>query len=209
MLVDVGAVTTNGDLGIDADGRCTLNGQRITPDTAARLGLSGPVTTMLIDHRGLPLSVGRTSRYATPAQRLALLVRDGGGCRWPGCPGHHVDAHHIIEWDNGGLTDLINLLLLCPFHHHLIHKTGITIDLDPTTADVEFRRPDGTPVTARTADPDDAPARPAVPDDALAPGEAGTHLELDDIIENLAHRHDHAEADRAEPDQDEPGERAA
>ncbi len=195
MLVDVGVVTSQGDLGIDSEGRCTLNGQRITPDTAARLGLSGPLTTMLIDHRGLPLSVGRTSRYATPAQRLALLVRDGGGCRFPGCPSHHVDAHHIIEWDDGGLTDLLNLLLLCPFHHHLVHATGITITLDPDTAHAEFRRSDGSPVTTRTIDPDDAPPRPDVADDALAPGEAGTRLELDDIIENMAHRDDHGDAE--------------
>lgn len=56
MLVDVGAVTANGDLGIDRDGRCTLNGQRITPDTAddalppgeagSRLDLDDMILTM-------------------------------------------------------------------------------------------------------------------------------------------------------------------
>jgi len=194
MLVDVGAVTEQGDLGIDEEGRCSLNGQRITPDTARRLGLSGPVTSMLIDHRGLPLSVGRTSRHATPAQRLALLIRDKGACRFPGCNSQFVDAHHIIDWDSGGLTDLVNLLLLCPFHHHLVHRSGTTIDLDPDTAEVEFRRTDGTLVAARTVDPEDAPPRVEVAGDALTPGEAGTRLPLDDIIENMADRDDRVNA---------------
>ena len=203
MVVDVGEVTEHGELGIDGDGRCTLNGQRITPDTARRIGLSGPVTTILTDHHGLPLSVGRTSRYATTAQRLALMVRDGNGCRWPGCPSQYIDAHHIIEWDDGGLTDLLNLLQLCSFHHHKVHTDHITITLDPTTAHVEFRRPDGTLVTTRTADPADAPPHIDVADDTVAPGEAGTHLELHDITENLAHRDDNADTD------DEADDRAA
>lgn len=87
-----------------------------------------------------------------------------------------------------------NLLLLCPFHHHLVHRSGTTIDLDPDTAEVEFRRTDGTLVAARTVDPEDAPPRVEVAGDALTPGEAGTRLPLDDIIENMADRDDRVNA---------------
>ncbi len=174
MLVDVGELTATGELGIDPDGRCTLGGRRISPETARRLGCSASMTTVLIDHRGLPLSVGRRSRYPTPAQRLALHLRDGGQCRYPGCSSRHVDAHHIIDWDPDGLTDLDNLVLLCTYHHHLIHRLGFGITLDPTTNTVEVRRTDGTVVTHRIPDLDDAPDRSDVVDDTLQPGEAGT-----------------------------------
>jgi hypothetical protein len=92
-------------------------------------------------------------------------------------------AHHIIEGDDGGLTDLVNLLLLCRYHHRRVHQGGYLIDLD-----AEIRRPDGTVVTARDVDPDDAPPRPDVADDTLSPGEAGVRLELDDIVEGLCWR---------------------
>jgi hypothetical protein len=43
-----------------------------------------------------PLEVGRTSRVVTPAQRAALVVRDGG-CAFPGCdrPPAWCEAHHL------------------------------------------------------------------------------------------------------------------
>jgi hypothetical protein len=149
------------------------------------------MTTVLIDHRGLPLSIGRRSHTPTPAQRLALHLRDGGQCRYPGCSSRHVDAHHIIEWDPDGPTDLPNLVLLCSYHHHLFHRLGLDITLDPATNTVEVHRPDGTPITNRTPDPADAPGRPNIADDAQQPGEAGTPLDLPDIIGNLAWLDDH------------------
>lgn len=85
------------------------------------------------------LDLGRTTRFANRAQRRALAARDGG-CAFPGCGRPHqlAQAHHIIWWERGGLTDLDNLVLLCPFHHVLIH-TGLfsveTIDHQPV-----FRR---------------------------------------------------------------------
>jgi len=50
----------------------------------------------------------------SPAQRKALIVRDGG-CIFPGCdrPASWCDAHHIIHWLDSGPTDLWNLCLLC------------------------------------------------------------------------------------------------
>ncbi len=159
MLVDVGELTATGELGIDPDGRCTLGGHRITPEAVRHLGASASMTTVLIDHRGLPLSVGRRSRLPTPAQRLALHIRDHGQCRYPGCTSRHVDAHHIIEWDPDGLTDLDNMALFCTYHHHLIHRLGFDVTLDPSTDTLEVRRPDGTLITHRT----NYPAKPVPP----------------------------------------------
>jgi len=74
------------------------------------------------------LWLGRSERYATKAQYLALLARDGE-CRWPGChiPGAWCDADHLIAWEDGGLTDLDNLELLCRHHHTMKHAPGVRI----------------------------------------------------------------------------------
>ncbi|MFI7119845.1 DUF222 domain-containing protein [Amycolatopsis sp. NPDC049868] len=71
---------------------------------------------------GEPLDLGRLRRFVTPGQRRALNVRDGG-CAFPGChrKPKNCHAHHIEHWADGGPTDLRNLVLLCSFHHRLIH----------------------------------------------------------------------------------------
>ncbi|MEB4614609.1 HNH endonuclease signature motif containing protein, partial [Leucobacter sp. M11] len=68
------------------------------------------------------LAQGRTHRLFTKRQVLALRARDGG-CRWPGCRTAPKDceAHHIVPWSQGGATDLDNGVLLCRFHHSLVH----------------------------------------------------------------------------------------
>ena len=86
---------------------------------------------------GAIMNFGRSRRLASPLQKLALALRDGGTCVKPGCeaPWTRCDADHIVEWDDGGLTDLVNLRLLdgdeCHKHRH---ETGIGIT----------RQPDGT-----------------------------------------------------------------
>ncbi|MGH3728619.1 MAG: HNH endonuclease signature motif containing protein [Micromonosporaceae bacterium] len=71
----------------------------------------------------IPLDVGRTIRLFTRAQRRALILRDRG-CAFPGCdrPAHWCEAHHIRHWVDGGATDLHNGVLLCGYHHRVIHK---------------------------------------------------------------------------------------
>ncbi len=79
--------------------------------------------------RWQPLAVGFARRYATSAQRTALVARDGGGCVHPGCtvPGWRCVAHHIRPWDQGGPTDLPNLVLLCRYHHRSVHRGRLRI----------------------------------------------------------------------------------
>ena len=52
------------------------------------------------------LYLGRASRFATTAQRLALFARDRG-CTAPGCtvPFIRTQAHHMPDWTDGGVTD--------------------------------------------------------------------------------------------------------
>ncbi|TXR58009.1 HNH endonuclease signature motif containing protein [Quadrisphaera setariae] len=64
------------------------------------------------------LALGRSVRCFTPPQRRALYARDGG-CVVPGCDAKlaWLEAHHVVEWQAGGPTDVDNGVLLCPRHH--------------------------------------------------------------------------------------------
>ncbi|MCB1028504.1 MAG: HNH endonuclease, partial [Microthrixaceae bacterium] len=79
------------------------------------------------------LQMGRAVRVATPAQRRALRLRDGG-CVFPGCdvPIGWTQVHHGIHWSDGGRSDLGNLCLLCTHHHEVSHRRGwdMVPDLD-------------------------------------------------------------------------------
>jgi Domain of unknown function (DUF222)/HNH endonuclease len=90
---------------------------------AAAIACNGYIQNVVTGAKGLPLYLGRRQRYFNRAQRRALGIRDGG-CRAPGCtaPVGWCDAHHILPWSEGGPTDISNGILLCPFHHHEVHR---------------------------------------------------------------------------------------
>jgi hypothetical protein len=100
-------------------------GAAISAATAQRLSCDGTTTEVTLDTFGRPLDVGREHRTFTPKQRIALAIRDGA-CRFGDCDKDPsmTEAHHIIPWAKGGRTDLANGILLCKFHHLLIHNNG-------------------------------------------------------------------------------------
>jgi hypothetical protein len=53
-----------------------------------------------------------------------------------------------VHWLHGGRTDLDNLVLICSFHHTLIHDRGFAMRRHGNGW--AFLRPDGTPVPATT-----------------------------------------------------------
>jgi Domain of unknown function (DUF222) len=71
------------------------------------------------------IDVGRATRVVSAPTRRALRVRDRG-CRWPGCDRqvNWSTPHHIVAWARGGPGNLPNLVLLCFFHHRLVHEGG-------------------------------------------------------------------------------------
>jgi hypothetical protein len=92
----------------------------------------------------LPLDIGKATDTIPPHLRRAVIVRDRI-CRFPGChqPAAACDIHHVIWRTRGGRTQLINLILLCRFHHLIaIHQWGWTITLHPD-ATVTAVSPDG------------------------------------------------------------------
>ena len=95
---------------------------------------------------GENLNIGRRSRTIPPAIRRALMVRDGGGCAFPGCSHtRFLHAHHIKHWLHGGETRLDNLVLICSFHHYLVHEGGWTISRGGDGRFL-FQTPDGSPL---------------------------------------------------------------
>ncbi|OBA88294.1 hypothetical protein A5662_25380 [Mycobacteriaceae bacterium 1482268.1] len=76
---------------------------------------------------GQPIGAGRTTRVINRRLRRALEHRHPT-CAVPGCGATRgLHAHHIRHWEDGGLTELANLVLLCPYHHRLHHRRVITI----------------------------------------------------------------------------------
>jgi hypothetical protein len=111
---------------------CLGFGGPITAATAELIACDSTLTTVLVDHSGAPLDVGRSERLFTPVIRKGLAVRDGG-CAHPGCgrPVSWCDAHHITPWEHGGTTSLDNGVLLCRLHHTAIHHGGWQVYLGP------------------------------------------------------------------------------
>src|SRR2546426_8455687 len=110
---EVGVQAAELELGIPISGK-----------TVERLACDCTMSRVLMAD-SVVVDVGRATRIISPATRRALQVRDRG-CRWPGCdrPVGWSTPHHIEFWSRGGSTDLDNLVLLCHFHHRLVHEGG-------------------------------------------------------------------------------------
>jgi hypothetical protein len=88
------------------------------------------------------LDFGHETRLVSENLFLALVARDQH-CRWPGCTirATWCDAHHIIEWADGGPTTDENCALLCHRHHQLSHQPGWKID--GTGSELRVHHPSG------------------------------------------------------------------
>lgn len=126
-------------------------GSPLTAEALRRLACDAGVARIIRDANGTPLDLGVTARAPSAAQRRALRARDRG-CTFPGCdrPPGWCHAHHIDHWADGGPTALENLTLLCSHHHHLVHEGGFHLARGPD-GDLQFTRPDETPIATRPA----------------------------------------------------------
>jgi uncharacterized protein DUF222/HNH endonuclease len=97
----------------------------ISTRTLERLACDCTISRVLLAD-SMVIDVGKATRVVSAPTRRALRVRDRG-CRWPGCD-RHVNwstPHHIIAWSTRrGPTNLPNLVLLCFYHHRLVHEGG-------------------------------------------------------------------------------------
>ncbi|WNG87768.1 HNH endonuclease signature motif containing protein [Mycobacterium sp. ITM-2016-00317] len=79
------------------------------------------------ERHGRPIGAGRSARTVNRRLRRALEHRDRT-CVVPGCGATRgLHAHHIVHWEDGGETELDNLVLVCPYHHRAHHRGIVTI----------------------------------------------------------------------------------
>lgn len=135
------------ETGWDAEALRRSHGQRTTVvvhlDVEQKIGALhlGPVLTdserqyltcdatceVWFERDGEVIGAGRSTRTISRRLRRALEHRHAT-CAVPGCGATRgLHAHHIKHWEDGGATDLDNLVLLCPYHHRMHHSGGITI----------------------------------------------------------------------------------
>jgi hypothetical protein len=143
-------------LGPDGEWDAFLDdGTRVSAEAFRRLSCDGGLVAALHGGGGETLDIGRRTRAIPPAIRRALWLRDRG-CRFPGCSNRRfVHGHHIRHWAHGGETSLENLVLLCSFHHGLVHEGGFRVCRD-SARELTFREPSGAVVVQA---PRAAPAR--------------------------------------------------
>lgn len=100
------------------------NGPVIGGTTLHRL-LCNARMQLVVEHPdGTVQGIGRLMREPAAWMMRQLRHRDGT-CRFQGCDARRfTQAHHVEWWSRGGQTGLENLVLVCAFHHRLVHEHG-------------------------------------------------------------------------------------
>ena len=127
--------------GLHAGGTCrTALGADLPVETVRRLACEAEILPVVLDGRSVPIDVGRSKRLATVHQRRALEAMHPT-CAIPDCEVifDHCNVHHIDYWENGGSTDLNNMVPLCSRHHHAAHEGGWKLKLNPETRELIIR----------------------------------------------------------------------
>ncbi|MCB9560639.1 MAG: HNH endonuclease [Kofleriaceae bacterium] len=91
--------------------------------------------------------------------RAAVVARDHGRCRVPGCrAARWVEVHHVRPRAQGGPHTMANLVSLCGGHHDAVHVGRLRITRS-ASGEVVFTHADGRPYGAppRTRDERDEP----------------------------------------------------
>jgi hypothetical protein len=105
----------------------------LSPTDISRVLCDASVSRIVLGPESIPLDVGRATYRPSKPLRRAVAIRDQH-CRFPGCdrrPGW-CEAHHVVPWPDGETT-LDNLVLLCDFHHHVVHRPGWHTTFDGIT----------------------------------------------------------------------------
>jgi len=149
---------------LDVDAHLSNATGHFLPDAIRQyITCDGLLTPMFVDN-GIPISVGR-SQYIVPDRTRRVVIHRDGGCGIPGCNvTHHLEVHHIIHWEDDGVTETWNLIALCPHHHRLHHqgRLGISGNAD-IPGGVVFTDGNGKQILASGARPKPPGAPPSPP----------------------------------------------
>jgi hypothetical protein len=101
----------------------------INTTTAQRVSCDADVTVVAVGGPDGAREIGRSRRFFTTAQRVAMIARVGDRCAVPYCdrPVLWSDAHHLRAWANGGPTVIDNGALPCAAHHTMLHEGHWTL----------------------------------------------------------------------------------
>lgn len=99
--------------------------------TLRLMSCNASIIPAVLSSKGEPLDVGRAQRNFPLSIRRAVILRDGG-CAYPGCnmPHMYSEIHHIRHWQDHGSTALDNAVMLCRFHHTVMHQTDVMVRLN-------------------------------------------------------------------------------
>lgn len=128
-------------------GRATTHhGGTLTVNEALRVATDGRLIPAVFGDSGEILTLGRSQRLASPAQRRALFARDRG-CSFPDCPRTAAESeiHHAPDWIYGGTTDVDSMTVVCGYHNNEAPRMGwrtVMIDGIPHWRPPRWRDPD-------------------------------------------------------------------
>jgi hypothetical protein len=130
----------------------SIDGSPVTDALVAAVASGGTMELLLTSGNRL-LGLGRSTRTFSPAQRRAVLTRDGG-CRSCGADPSRCEIHHVVPWEEGGCTDVGNAVALCRRCHRMLHRRRWANRIEPDgTYTVTLH--DGTERTSRPPGLDD------------------------------------------------------
>ncbi len=144
--------------GTRPDGSCEILGSGpVPPSLLADLSPDDNVCGIIFGGDGRVLWLGRSRRLGNDAQRLAAAVRDRGCVRCD-ISSHQTDLHHLLDWRDGGPTDIDNLALLCGPHHRQLQEHNLELEKNGKRWQTRPRSkpPNAPPPSTRTVKP---PAR--------------------------------------------------
>ena len=99
----------------------------VSVNTIERLLCDAVFRRAVLGNDGELLALGKARYPFTPAQKKAMVVRDGDTCVFDcDVPAAWGDAHHVKEyWTHGaiGETNVDNGVILCQAHHDFIHNS--------------------------------------------------------------------------------------
>ncbi|QFQ30689.2 DUF222 domain-containing protein [Janibacter melonis] len=96
-------------------------GDHLDAGTIRRMACAAGIIPVILGGPSQPLDLARQKRLFTEAQAVALSLRYDT-CAAHGCerPFAWTEIHHLFAWRDGGLTDLLNAVPLCGYHHRMI-----------------------------------------------------------------------------------------
>src|SRR6185312_10902310 len=128
LPVTIVATTTVAELH-DKAGVAYTGGASVIPiPTLVRMAAQASNYLLVFDQttKKCELYKGRSTRIATPEQRLVLYATERG-CTHPGCdvPAYWCQGHHVnTDWAADGKTDIDNLTLACGPDNRKVKKGG-------------------------------------------------------------------------------------